>query len=267
MVVSHPACCRVAHFLKEGSMEERKQLQALLIGFVVILFIWQGTVSIGLVPSYLLPSPIDVGKAIIDDFFLLADHTLTTLIETILGLGIGVFLGILFALIMDASKGIRRYIEPWLIVSQTIPTVAIAPLLVLWFGYDLLPKVILIVLVTLFPIAMGLLQGVDSVDRDELNLLLSMNASEYQIVRYLKFPASLPHFFSGLKISVTYSVVSAVIAEWLGGFSGLGVYMTRVKRSFAFDHMFAVIFVISFLSLVLMQIVRFMQKKMMPWED
>jgi ABC-type nitrate/sulfonate/bicarbonate transport system permease component len=154
-----------------------------------------------------------------------------------------------------------------LIITQTIPSVAIAPLLVLWFGYEMLPKIILIVISTFFPITVGLLEGLRSADRDAIALLRSMGATQWQIYRYIKLPSALPQFFSGLRIAAAYSVVGAVISEWLGGFGGLGVYMTRVKKAFAFDKMFAVIFLISAISLLLMALVELAERKCMPYRN
>src|SRR5699024_9636551 len=120
------------------------------------------------------------------------------------------------------------------------------------FGYEMMPKIILIVIVTFFPVTVSLLEGFRSADQDTIQLLRSMGASQVQIFRYVKFPGALNRFFSSLRIAVSYAVVGAVISEWLGGFEGLGVYMTRVKQAFAFDKMFAVIFLISAISLILM---------------
>ena len=128
------------------------------------------------------------------------------------------------------------------------------------------PKVVLIVVTTFFPIAVGLLGGFRSVDPDQIDLMRSMGASELAIMLHVKVPAALPHLFSGLKISAAYAVVGAVIAEWLGGFSGLGVYMTRVRKAYSFDKMFAVIFLISGISLVLMWAVERLRRLLMPWE-
>ena len=128
------------------------------------------------------------------------------------------------------------------------------------------PKVILIVITTFFPISVGLLNGFKSADKDEINLLRAMGAGRWTIFRYIKYPGALSQFFAGLRISASYAVVGAVISEWLGGFGGLGVYMTRVKQAYSFDKMFAVILLISLISLVLMKGVDFLQRKCMPWE-
>lgn len=230
----------------------------------LLLLLWQGACSLGLVPAFMLPSPVDVAKAFVSELPLLWEHSLITLQEAFLGLTFGVLLGFLMAVLMDSCEMLRRAFYPILIISQTVPTVAIAPLLVLWFGYEMTPKIILIVISTFFPVAVGLLEGFSGVDKDAVNLLRSMGATKWQIFRYLKFPSALPQLFSGLRIAAAYSVVGAVISEWLGGFGGLGVYMTRVKKAFAFDKMFAVIFLISAISLGLMALVDLAERVCMP---
>ncbi len=232
-----------------------------------LLCVWQLACISGLVPAYMLPSPGDVVRAFVADWQLLWEHSLVTLQEAFWGLALGVGLGFGFAVLMDAFPLLHRAFYPILVISQTIPTVAIAPLLVLWFGYEMAPKVILIVLVTFFPVTVGLLEGFGSADRDAIGLLRSMGASRWQIFRYIKAPSALPQFFSSLRIAAAYSVVGAVISEWLGGFAGLGVYMTRVKKAFAFDKMFAVIFLISAISLGLMALVELVEKASMPYRQ
>ena len=233
----------------------------------LILLIWELVSRMGIVPNFMLPSPVQMLKAMYTDASALAQNALTTLFEAIVGLLIGVAVGYLAAMIMDNWDGAYKALYPLIVVTQTIPTVAIAPLLVLWFGYDMKPKIILIILCTFFPVAVGVLDGFRSVDPDEVNLLRAMGATKAQIFRHIKFPGALPNFFSGLRISVAYAIVGAVLAEWLGGFRGLGVYMIRVKKSFAYDRMFAVILLISVISLILLWIVNLIQKKSMPWEQ
>ena len=214
----------------------------------------------------MLPSPIKVIRAFIDDFPIMMSHLLVTLAEAFMGLGFGILLGFVMAVLMDRFDGLYKAFYPLIILTQTVPTVAIAPLLVLWFGYEMAPKVILIVITTFFPIAVGLLNGFRAADKDAIHLLRAMGAGDWQIFKYIKFPSTLSHFFAGLRISASYAVVGAVISEWLGGFKGLGVYMTRVRQAFSFDKMFAVIFLISIVSLILMKGVSFLQRKCMPWE-
>ena len=230
-----------------------------------LLILWQLVCSLGLVPGYMLPSPVEVVQAFVSELPALWEHSLITLQEAFLGLVLGVTVGFLAAVLMDAFDVLYKAFYPLLIITQTIPSVAIAPLLVLWFGYEMAPKIILIVISTFFPVTVGLLDGFRSADRDAIGLLRSMGANRVQIFRYIKFPSALPQLFSGLRIAAAYSVVGAVISEWLGGFGGLGVYMTRVKKAFAFDKMFAVIFLISGISLALMALVEFAEKKCMPY--
>ena len=232
----------------------------------VILILWQTICSLGVVDSFMLPSPVRVAEAFIAEFPMLMGHSIVTLSEAFLGLGIGILLGFIMAVLMDQFEPLYKACYPLVVLTQTIPTVAIAPLLVLWFGFEMAPKVILIVITTFFPITVGLLNGFKSADADSMNLLRAMGAGRWQIFRYIKLPGALSQFFASLRISASYAVVGAVISEWLGGFSGLGVYMTRVKKAFSFDKMFAVIFLISVISLLLMKGVDFLQKKCMPWE-
>ena len=230
-----------------------------------LVLLWQTVCSLGWVPGYMLPSPVQVVQAFLSELPLLFENSLITLQEAFLGLLLGVTVGFLAAVLMDAFEVLYKAFYPLLILTQTIPSVAIAPLLVLWFGYGMTPKIVLIAISTFFPVTVGLLDGFRSADRDAIGLLRSMGANRLQIFRHIKFPSALPQLFSGLRIAAAYSVVGAVISEWLGGFGGLGVYMTRVKKAFAFDKMFAVIFLISAISLALMALVELAQKKCMPY--
>ena len=232
----------------------------------LILIVWQMVSSLGIVDSFLLPSPIDVLKAFVAEFPALMEHSVITLAEAFIGLALGIALGFVMAVLMDQFDPLYKAFYPLVVLTQTIPTVAIAPLLVLWFGYEMAPKVILIVITTFFPITVGLLNGFKSIDKDSVHLLRAMGAGRWQIFRYIKLPGAMSQFFAGLRISASYAVVGAVISEWLGGFGGLGVYMTRVKKAYSFDKMFAVIFLISVISLMLMKGVDLLQKKCMPWE-
>ena len=232
----------------------------------VILIVWQTICSLGMIDSFLLPSPVQVVKAFVEELPVLMEHSMVTLTEALIGLLLGILLGFVMAVLMDQFEPLYKAFYPLIVLTQTVPTVAIAPLLVLWFGYEMAPKVILIVITTFFPITVGLLNGFKSADKDSINLLRAMGANKLQIFKIVKLPGALSQFFAGLRISASYAVVGAVISEWLGGFSGLGVYMTRVKKAFSFDKMFAVIFLISVISLLLMKCVDLLQKKCMPWE-
>lgn len=232
-----------------------------------ILAIWQLVCSVGLIPGYMLPSPVAVILAFGKDPALLLSNTLVTLQEAMLGLLIGVGAGFIFAVGMDRFVTFQLALNPLITVSQTIPTIAIAPLLVLWFGYGLAPKVILVVLTTFFPVTVSLVSGFSSVDPDLLDLMRTMRATRWQVFWNVKFPAALSQFFSGLKISATYAIVGAVVAEWIGSSVGIGHMMTLYRKSFSYDSMFAVILLISALSLALMKLVDAIEHLVMPWEN
>lgn len=250
-----------------------KRLQSIInkispiLAIVLILAVWQILSGTGVVPKFMLPSPVDVVMAFVKDYSLLMEHAETTLLEAFYGLIFGILLGFAFAVIMDQFDIAYKAIYPVIIITQTVPTVAIAPLLVLWLGYGILPKVTLIIITSFFPITIALLDGFKSSDRDALNLMRAMGANSLQCFWHIKLPSALGSFFSGLRISVSYSIIGAVVAEWLGGFSGLGVYMTRVRKSYSFDKMFAVIFFISAISLLLMFGVTLLQRLCMPWDE
>ena len=219
----------------------------------VLLAVWQLCSDLGVVPKFMLPSPTDVVTAFVEDCPALMSHARFSLSEAFLGLGTAVILSFVVAFLMDQFRVVREAVYPLLILTQTVPTVAIAPLLVLWLGYGILPKVVLIVITCFFPMTIGLLSGFASADPDFIHMMRAMGASNWQIFRYVKLPSSAEQFFSGLRISASYSVVGAVI------------YMMRVKKSYAFDKMFAVIFLISIISLILIKAVDLLKKKSMPW--
>lgn len=218
------------------------------------------------IPAYMLPSPVEVAKAFVTNMPVMLGQAVYTLQEAFYGLGIGVVLAFGAASLMDAFPFLYKAVYPLLIITQTVPTIAVAPLLVLWMGFGMAPKITLVTITTFFPITVGLLGGFSSADPDAIRLMRSMGAGKRKIFRYVKLPSAAGSFFSGLRISASYAIVGAVISEWLGGFHGLGVYMTRLQKAYAFDRMFAVIVFISLISLLLMAFVSLLQRLAMPWE-
>jgi len=235
------------------------------IPIIAVIITWQLLSMSRFIPSFMLPGPLSVMKVFISDFSLLMSHLATTMTEAMIGLSIAVIFSFILAIVMDANRYIKQSLTPILLLTQTMPVIAIAPLLILWMGYGIAPKITLVFLTCFFPVTIGLLGAFASTDNDALRLLQSMGAKQWQLYRYIKIPQAMPAFFSGLKIAASYSIIGAVIAEWLGGNSGLGVYMIRVRRTYSFDKMFAVIILISALSLLLIKIVTIIEKKTMPW--
>lgn len=237
-----------------------------LIFIVIIIILWQLIVDQGIVARYILPSPFDIIKVCVTVFPTITGHIFTTLQEALVGLAVAIALSLILAVLMDNFLLIKKALQPLLVISQTIPIMVLAPLFAMWFGFGILPKIIVVILVCFFPIVISLLEGLNSIDQDLLNLMKSMKANRWQIFYLAKFPASLGSFFSGLKIAATYSVIGAVIGEWMGGKSGLGVYMTRVRQSFALDKVFATILIIIALSMVLFKLIELVQFLVMPWK-
>ena len=230
-----------------------------------VIAIWQFLSESAIIPPFLLPGPLRVIAVFIADFPLLMRHLSYTLFEAISGLAIAVMTAFILAVFMDSNRLIKQSLTPILLLTQTMPVIAIAPLLILWMGYGLAPKITLVFLTCFFPVTISLLGAFASADIDALRLLQSMGAKKWQLYRYIKIPQALPAFFSGLKIAASYSIIGAVVAEWLGGDAGLGVYMIRVRRSYSFDRMFAVIILVSALSLLLIKLVTLMEKRALPW--
>lgn len=250
----------------EGRKREIQNKLIPIIFLLVIIALWQMLVAQGLIPEYVLPSPGRIGKTLIEIFPEIWRHMVTTLREAGIGFGIAIVFSIALAMMMDNVSIIRRALYPLILVSQTVPIIALAPLFVIWFGFGMLPKIIVVVLVCFFPIVVSLLDGLESIDRDMINLLRSMGASRLSIFKIVKFPSAMVSFFSGLRIAATYSIMGAVIGEWLGGSDGLGVYMIRVKHSYALDKFFAVIIVIVALSMLLFKVIELLQRIVMPWK-
>lgn len=232
---------------------------------LLLLAAWEITVRILAIPDWLLPPPSQVVATFVGNLELLAMHLRATLLVTALGFLLSLAMGFGLALTIDASPLLRRTIYPLLVASQTVPIVAIAPLLVIGLGFGLLPKVLVVALVTFFPITVSTIDGLQSADRDMLRLLQVMGASRWQLLRLLRLPAALPAIFSGLKIAVTYSIIGAVLAEWIGASSGLGVYIARSLRAFRTDQVFVAAALTSLLTIGLFLLTVALERWMTPW--
>lgn len=233
--------------------------------FLFLLFLWEAVVRWLEIKEYILPAPTKIVQSFGETSNLLWEHSVQTINETLLGFFLAIVVGIILAMLMGIFPLIKRSLYPLIVVSQTIPIMAVAPLLIIWFGYQLLPKVMVVALVCFFPITVSLVEGLEAVDRDMENLLLAMGATSWQVFTKVQLPGALPSFFSGLKISATYSIMGAIIGEWLGASKGLGVFMIRSMNSFLTARVFAAIVVISFLSLAFFGLIIVLAHLVMPW--
>lgn len=221
-----------------------------LISFALICVLWQGLVSLFKVPAYFLPGPIAVAEALIADGGVLWGHALVTFNESLLGLVIAAVIALITGVVLDAWRWLYQFIYPLLVISQTLPVMVLGPLLILWFGFGITPKIILVVLMSYFPIVVALVAALQAVPSDQIQFLETMGASRVQIYRTLKLPLGMNGFFSGLKVAATYCVGGAVVGEWLNADAGLGYYMIRAKNGFEIDKVFAAIVWVVVLSLV-----------------
>lgn len=235
------------------------------LSLLFLLLIWELVVRLKHIPEYLLASPSQVimsGKEILP---LLLTHTSVTFLEAILGFVLSIMLAFLLAFVLIHVNWLKQTVYPLLIISQTIPLIILAVLFLIWFGFGILPKVLVTVLVCFFPVVISLINGLDSVDPEQINLFRSMGAGQMAIFKMVRLPAAMPSFFSGLRISATYSIMAAVIGEWMGAQSGLGYFMTLAQKSFKIDQLLAAVFIISLLSLLLVKLVDLGEYLLVPW--
>lgn len=232
---------------------------------VSLLAFWELYVRAGQISVTVLPTPSAIVQALVDNWDVISVHTLQTLLETVLGLAAATLLGLGLAILLDISVWVRRAVYPILVTSQTIPMIALAPLLLIWFGFDLGPKVIVVTLYCFFPIAVACADGLLGSDPDLVRLMQSMRASRWQTLWLVRLPGAMPSFFSGLRIAATYSVTGAIFGEYVGAYQGLGIYMQTSANSHAIVLVFAAILVTAILSLLLFGFVAVIERIALPW--
>jgi ABC-type nitrate/sulfonate/bicarbonate transport system permease component len=242
----------------------RRTLPPLLI-LGLGLAIWEVWVRLDDTPAWLLPPPSAIGRTLIDDRALLARHAEVTLLEVVLGFALALIAGVLLAVAIDASPAIERAIYPLIVASQTVPIPALAPLLLVWFGYGLLPKVLVAALVAFFPITVNTVDGLRGSDREVLQLLRSLGANAWTRFRLAKAPSALPSLFSGARIGIAVAVIGAVFGELVGASEGLGYLTTRAAADFNTARVFAAIVVLAVMGIVLFALVALAERLLLPW--
>ena len=242
----------------------RNRLPSIVL-VALLLVGWEAYVRMAGVSPVVLPGPVRILASLWEFRADAVRHAIPTLTETVLGFLLAVVIAIASAAAMDRTPPLRRALEPLLVTSQTIPIVALAPLFLLWFGFGLAPKVLVVVLVTFFPIVVALLDGFRSAQPEAADLLRSYGASDGQAFRFLRWPSALPNLFIGLRISVVYAVIGAVFGEYVGAREGLGIWMQVSANAFRTDLVFAAVVVTSALSLVLYWAVGALRRVVVPW--
>lgn len=235
-----------------------------MAGFVAM---WEFAVYTLHIESWILPAPSAVVLSLWQYRFLLARHAVITTGEAVFGLIVGLCVAVVFATCMYFSPVVKKSLYPLLIISQTIPFIALAPLIIVWFGIGMISKMVIIALVCFFPILVNLMDGFTHVNRSILKNLQIVGATHWQIFRLGVVPSSITYFFSGLRIAGSYAILTAVIAEWIGSSAGLGVFLIRAARSYAIDRVFATIIVISAVSLLVVYVIDKLYTFATPWRQ
>lgn len=228
----------------------RRVLPAITAAFLLV-GIWEAVVAIFRVPPWLLPAPSRILLEIVVQRQPLLAHSVWTLYEALVGLALAVAFGVVLGALVHQIRVLRRSIYPLLVVSQTVPLIVLAPLLVIWFGYGLAPKIIVVVLACFFPVVVNTVTGLESADPDLIRLFRSMGAGPGKVFSMVRLPSALPDILSGTRVAATYSVMAAVVGEWMGSDRGLGVYIVRSAHSFLTARVFAGIALVSLFSVLL----------------
>ena len=238
-----------------------------VLSVVSAFLIWELYVRLSGISPLMLPAPSRVLDQIVLNRALLWDNTVPTLKATFAGFALSLTVAFGLSVVLDFMPRVRRALFPIFVVSQTLPLVAIAPLVVLWFGFDLTPKVLLVALVTFFPMLVALVDGYAATDPEIEDLMRSMGATRGQIFRSARFPSAMPYFFAGLRSSITYAVVAAIFAEYVGARAGLGIVILNAKNSFRPDLVLAAVVISSALTLVLFAVTALLQRVVLRWRD
>jgi ABC-type nitrate/sulfonate/bicarbonate transport system permease component len=241
------------------------RIAAPLVFAAIVLALWQLYVGVSDIAESSLPSPTQIVEAGWEQRELLLDNTWVTVKEILIGFAAAIFLGVLLAVLVRSSKLVERALYPWLVVSQMVPIPAVAPIFVLWTGFDLRPKIMVIALIAFFPIAVNTIDGLRAADPQLLRLMRTMRASWWQRFRYAQLPAALPFVFSGLKIAAALSVIGAVFGEWVGASEGLGYLILVLNNATETATMFAVIFLLAVIGITLFALVTLAERLLLPW--
>lgn len=231
-----------------------------------LLALWQLVVFATQAPPYILPGPLPVAKALVSHLPLLGGHLATTLTEILLGLLLGTLLGTSSALAMIVSPLLKRWMLPVLVISQAIPVFALAPVLVLWFGYGMASKVAMAVLIIFFPVTSSFYSGMQRTDPDLLELARIMGARPLAVLRTIVIPSALPAFAAGVRVATAVAPIGAVVGEWVGSSAGLGFYMLHANARMQIDLMFAALTLLAAVSLLLYFVIDRLLDRLIYWQ-
>ena len=232
---------------------------------LAVLIVWAAAVKIFAIPDYLLPAPLDVVRRTVRDWHVLARHGVYTLESVLVGFAAGVLVGVPLAFAVVMSRSLERVMMPFLVMSQTIPKVAIAPILVVWLGFGILPKIAVVFLITFFPIVVSTVVGLKSVESDMIDLVRSMGARTFKIMLRVRGPSALPQMFAGFKIAICLSVVGAIVGEFVGSDRGLGYLLLTSTGTLDGTLVWSALFILIAIGMILFAIVSKLERLTIPW--
>jgi putative hydroxymethylpyrimidine transport system permease protein len=242
-----------------------KSIGKILLLTALLLLLWQSAVNLLDLPHYMLPAPSSVLKQLQIHYLLLWQHAQITLLEIIIGLALGFLLGLSSALLLSLSAPISAFLMPLLVISQAIPVFAIAPLLVLWFGYGMASKIVMTVLIIYFPVTAACYDGLRNTPQAWLDLARTMQVGRFALLFKVRLPAALPALASGLRIAVSVAPIGAVVGEWVGSSQGLGYLMLHANARMQVDLMFAALFLLIIIALTLYFVTDRLLRRLIPW--
>jgi len=235
-----------------------------LLVVVLLISVWEWVVKQGFIPSFILPAPTSIWQSLMENRqLLLEQHLPATLKEVLLGFILSLIGGVIIGVGMHFSRALEKVLYPFLVISQTVPLIAISPIFIMWFGYSIWSKVAVTILTAFFPIVVSTYDGLKTGGEEYREILLTMGANRWQIFKKVQVPLALPAFFSGLKMSVVYCVVGATIGEWLGASEGLGYFSRRMSGNLQADAVFASIFLLSLMGIVLFLLISLVEKQLL----
>ena len=238
----------------------------ILVTFIVIIVFWYIICLLFELPSFILPSPDLVAIALFNNFSEILNHSSITLLEILLSLFFGIILGSLFAVLISLSERLKRWIMPLLLASQSIPVFALAPILVLWFGYGISSKVIIGTIIVFFPIASNFSDALNKIPKEYIHAGQTLGFSKLQIFNLIKLPNALPGLFSGIRVGACFAPIGAVVGEWIGGSQGLGSFMIYSNARLQIDNMFAALIILIVITISLYHLIDLILKKLIWWE-
>jgi NitT/TauT family transport system permease protein len=230
-----------------------------------VLVIWEAAVRLFNIPQFVIPAPSAIAVALFEQRVALASASKATAIEVLFGFVLAALVGVMVALAIVRFERFGKALYPLVVLFQTVPKVALAPIFILWFGYDLAPKIVLIVVIAFFPVAIDMLAGLQSVEPSFVALMRSVGASRGEILRRVRIPHSLPHLMAGLKVAITFSVIGAIVGEFAGASAGLGYVIQFASTQLETPLVFAALIVVSVLGLVFYYLVEFAEHLLVPW--